>query len=626
MKLIILLALFCVSCSLFGQNKVSKFFDKSAAELSDSAIALWRKNQYDQALLLINNALTIARQNNDTLQIAKCLNNIGLIYSGKGNAVKSLYYYEQSLTLIRLLNNQEQLPTALLNIGIAYKEQAIYDKAITYLFEAVDYLKKSQNHKNLSAAYNTIGNILMLEKRYEKALEFHRQALKIRQEMSYDEGVAGSLNNIGIVYKRINQYDSAIFYFNASLKLKKLDSSPEQMANTISHIADIYIAKNQYIPAEQYYKKAYRIRDSIQNKKGIAHSLYDLGYLYYNHGSFKESENYLLQSIKKSKVINAADVLLRSYDILRSLYRKNGQHTKALLYDDLYITLYKQQLGEENQRLLAQMQVKYETEKKQNEIEQLNKEKETREAFLVAQQSKLKVRETREFYLTILIIALSLFSVIVFMQKTRISKQKELILEEKKKVSALMAEMHHRIKNNFQVLQSMFDLQLNYIKDALATEALKVNRNRITAMMLIHKDLYLDENVTKINVDSYLYAIVENLRSIYGLKERIEVKYNIEPNISLEADKATSLGLLLNELTTNAFKYAFEKVPQPLLTIQFKRQNSKYCFTVADNGPGLFESKNAESFGQKLIEIQVKQLKGELQKKIENGVEYNITF
>jgi two-component sensor histidine kinase len=623
MKLILLFSALCLSTTLYSQDVTRKNFQKngSANALNDSAVRLWQKNQYDSALLVATTALSLARQNNDTLQSAKCLNTVGLIYSSKGDAIRSIFYYEQSLTELRSINNKNELYTSLLNLGIAYKERAIYDKALKYLFEAEEHFNKVRDDKKLSATYNTIGNIFMLEESYKKALEFHRKALKIRESIGDTRGVASSTNNIGIVFKKIDNYDSALLYLYKALELKEIGGSPEKVANTISHIAEIQSLKGNHTTAEQLFKQAYRIRDSLGNKKGVTHSLYELGYLYYSKNKFSVSEKYLLQGVAKSKEIGASDILLRNFDVLRKLYRKIKNYPKALLYDDLYITLHEELLGEKNKSLLAQMQIKYETAKKQDEIKQLNQDKEKREIILLNQRLKLQTRKEHNRNLTILIILITCISVLLgILYRTKVHFAKTL--------SVVMREMHHRIKNNFQVLLSLFSLQKAHINDEFLQDMIESNIHRISAMGYIHQELYETKDLTKMKLTTYIYNLVDSLKTAYSPQDKtVKVEYEIDENIEINVDKAISIGLLINELVTNAFKYAFVTANNnPSLFVALKR-NHKYELIVKDNGKG-FVSENitTKSFGLKLVESQVKKLKGEMTKEYSNGIKYTIVF
>lgn len=594
----------------------------SASLLSDSAVQLWKAGCYQKALTIINESLNIARRTNDSLQIAKCLNNKGLIYISIGDPVKSIFYYEQSLKILRAFPKNKDFPTSLLNIGIAYKEQGIYDKALNYLFEAVGYFEEWKDAKKQSAAYNAIGNINRVEKDYKKSLEYHFRALELREGINYTEGIAGSLNSIGVVYKELENFDSALIYLQKSInKAAKGFSPTEHFANTLSHIGSIYIKKRNYSNAKKYYDSAYHIRKSINSKKGTAYSMLELGELYYLIADFKKAENYLLVCVKDAKEVNASDVLLKCYAILRKLYKGNKNYIKAIEYDELYIVLNEQVLGEEKLKSLTQMQIKYETERKQDEIENLSRDKKKREAELLTQELQLQSKKVHARNLIIVIILLSgilLLVLILFRIRNRFANRLDIV----------MREMHHRVKNNFQVLLSIFSLQLDHIKDEESKEFIRSNSNRITAMMLIHRELYFDKEITTVKVSDYMQTLVENLLTAYELRKRqIDIQYQIDEHISLSVDNAISMGLLINELVTNSFKYALGiHNLHPVLTIVFTKSVSLHTLVIKDNAPDADKIVFNKSFGLKLVETQVKLLKGEMKRIVSDGIEYRIIF
>ncbi|KAB2913752.1 MAG: tetratricopeptide repeat protein [Bacteroidetes bacterium] len=618
MKLLFVIGALLSSIAIFCQSNAQD----SASLLSDSSVKLWKLGDYKNALAVINRSLNIARKTNDSLQIAKCLNNTGLIYISIGDPVKSIFYYEQSLKILRVLPKSKDFPTSLLNIGIAYKEQGIYDKALNYLFESVGYFEEWKDAKKQSSAYNAIGNISRIEKNYQKSLEYHFKALKLRESINYTEGIAGSLNSIGVVYKELEKYDSALIFLQESIKKAAKGNSPtEHLANTLSHIGSIYVKNKNFNYAKKYYDSAYRIRRSVNSKKGIAYSMLELGELNYVSKDFKQAEKYLLLSIKSAEEVNASDVLLKCYTILRKLYKETKNYIKAIEYDDLFIILNEQVLGEEKLKSLTQMQIKYETERKQDEIENLSRDKKKREAELLAQELQLQSKKVHTRNLVIVIILLSSILVLVlilFRIRNRFANRLDMV----------MREMHHRVKNNFQVLLSIFNLQLDHIKDKESKEFIRSNCNRITAMMLIHRELYFDKEITTVKVSDYIQTLVENLLTAYELRKRqIDIRYEIDESISLNVDNAISMGLLINELVTNSFKYAFGADNlHPVLTIILTKLASSHTLIVKDNASDSDKVIFNKSFGLKLVETQVKLLKGEMKRFTSDGVEYRIIF
>jgi PAS domain S-box-containing protein len=228
------------------------------------------------------------------------------------------------------------------------------------------------------------------------------------------------------------------------------------------------------------------------------------------------------------------------------------------------------------------------------------------------------------------------------------------ITERKKTEEALInfeiarkKELHHRIKNNLQVISSLLDLQAELfkgrknIRDSEVLEAFKESMDRVLSIALIHEELYKGKNVDLLNFSQYIKELAENLLLTYSLKTDIVLNFDLEENIFLDMDTAIPLGIAINELITNSFKYAFFGRDKGEIRIKLHREEegeckkescksiSSYVLFVSDNGVGIpedFEIEDLDSLGLQLVTTLVDQLDGELQLKRNNGTEFIIRF
>lgn len=214
-----------------------------------------------------------------------------------------------------------------------------------------------------------------------------------------------------------------------------------------------------------------------------------------------------------------------------------------------------------------------------------------------------------------------------------ITEKKE--AEEKIKQSltekeVLLKEVHHRVKNNLQVISSILNLQSSYIADKKVIELLKESQNRIKSMSFIHESLYQSKDFSSVKFSGYIQHLVNNLLLSYKPKEKnISLIQKID-NVFLNLDQAIPCGLIINELVSNALKYAFKKRGKGELCISIaedKKDNVK--ITIADNGPGLPKGvnyRNTQSLGLQLVMVLVSQLRGVIQLNNKKGAKYIITF
>jgi two-component system, sensor histidine kinase PdtaS len=198
-------------------------------------------------------------------------------------------------------------------------------------------------------------------------------------------------------------------------------------------------------------------------------------------------------------------------------------------------------------------------------------------------------------------------------------------LEEKE---ILLKEIHHRVKNNLALTISLIELQEEEIQDEKAKKVLLNIQERLYTMELLHRKLYESTNLNKISLKSYITDLVQTIAKTYIKENEIDIKINIE-DVNLNIETAMPYGLILNELLTNAFKYAFKNQKNPTLIIDIsKSEDDKILFIVKDNGEGLkkeFSKISNETLGLRLISMIVKyQLMGEIFYEYENGAKFII--
>jgi two-component sensor histidine kinase len=216
-------------------------------------------------------------------------------------------------------------------------------------------------------------------------------------------------------------------------------------------------------------------------------------------------------------------------------------------------------------------------------------------------------------------------------QRTIMTQKKELealytdAQERNSYIQSLIRELHHRVKNNLQVVSSLMSLQSNRVEDAQAKIALEEGKTRVDAMAMIHQKLYVDHELAAVNMLEYLQQLTSSLAGSFGLPaSAVETKVEL-PNPSMNIDRAVSMGLIVNELVTNACKHAFKNISHPKMYIQLSQHENELRLTVADNGVGVKKTDEMEnSFGLKLVRILVNQLDATMQVTSEAGTSYQI--
>jgi len=210
-------------------------------------------------------------------------------------------------------------------------------------------------------------------------------------------------------------------------------------------------------------------------------------------------------------------------------------------------------------------------------------------------------------------------------------KEEEQIKNSLKEKKILLKEIHHRVKNNMQVVMSLLNLQANSIEDKFIREAFAKSNDRIHAMALIHESLYESDDFSKINPEKYIEKLIRSMAFTFGsIDKQIEHELEID-QIELSMDEAIPMALVINELLTNVYKHAFPNETVGKITIKLKEiENEIIVLNFSDNGVGIMDEiipHELDTLGMQLIYDLVEgQLKGEVELESNDGTSYNITF
>jgi two-component sensor histidine kinase len=209
--------------------------------------------------------------------------------------------------------------------------------------------------------------------------------------------------------------------------------------------------------------------------------------------------------------------------------------------------------------------------------------------------------------------------------KQSLSEQSALLLEK----DVLMKEIHHRVKNNLQVISGLLELQSKNLTDETAREALQEGRNRVRSIALIHQNLYQFEDLSTIDLKRFIEDLCKQVQSVFQGQKKVDVIIDV-PEMHLDIDSAVPLGLILNELLTNSFKYAFAEAQRGAIGLEISQiEDGKYQLHYMDNGPGLPENLNlmkASTLGLQLINDLSRQIGGKVQYVTDGGARFTINF
>ena len=409
---------------------------------------------------------------------------------------------------------------------------------------------------------------------------------------------------LGYCYQHLEEPILAESHFNNAEKLHSLNATTWQ--GSFSGYTN-YLMANYFIQTRQFARAEKMLQPVL--KSSIAQSL------------SRGSENYLEHMLFS---IDSAKGNLKSALAHLSKYQREN--------DSLY--------DQHTNRRLEELRVRYETEKKDKDLQLLTNKNQ------LQMVSINKERQIRNIIIAASLVFLSLFYLgYRLKQRSNIKLQKQqgeintqnnqlqiLLGEQKKLVEEkewLVKEIHHRVKNNLQIIISLLNAQSEFLESPTALNAIQESRERMQAIALIHQKLYQPDHGTLINMASYIQDMTHNLQSSFTQANRIHFSLHAEP-IELDVSQAVPLGLILNEAITNSIKYAFPKPATGTINIHLQRKDDCYiALSIADNGIGFptgFEVNEQESLGIQLIKLFSEQLEGELKFRSGKGVEISLLF
>ncbi len=555
-------------------------------------------HQFDSALYYYKSVLAKKQSIKDISLIASTINGIGVVYNNTGYVDSSIYYYKEALILYEHLKDTTNSVIIDTNLSIIYKNKGMYEKSLEYAFDALGKLESQKPARPLASCYNTIGSVYSNTGDYQKALIFYRKSLAIRARINYVKGVGQAYNNIGEAHINLRQYDSALFNLYKSLDIKQRNA--EAAPTVLNNIGEVLLRMTKPKEAEKNFIKSLAIHKNGKDQIGQIIALNNLVKVKLIEFNLNSAERYLDQSGQLVYSVGSIEYQKQYLELKVNLYEIKKDYPNAFKYSKQLIVVKDSLLNKEKTEGLLNMQVRYETEQKEQQITFLEQEKELQRAELKANRSWIQG----------LFISATLLVVIILL----VLNQYRLSQKSKSKVEFLLKELNHRVKNNLQILSSLLSLQSQQLTDQNALNAVKSSEGRVNAMALIHKKLYTDNQNQHVNIKEYISELVQYLSQSYGFTNReFKLTLNVDA-IEVDVDKAIRLGLIINELVSNAFKYAYVNQDNPALTLNLKTEkNQNMVVEVIDNGKGILEDfDSAQTFGLKMVKTLTKELRAKL--------------
>lgn len=611
-----------------------------------------KKNDLDSALTLFNQAKLLSRKTHLPIEEITAFKNMAEVHLRQGRPDEAERELLEVAAQYKAIG-YKKLPSTYDLLAETSKYKTDLHKEFLYRMEAVTSMEESADTTLADYYYSKLALIYSDLNMYEESVTWIKKALKVLQQRGKFEDFYGDLSLL--VYDLITEGKPG----QALAFLQKITKEvpPINLAQRVDMndmFGHCYKALKQYDKAEQYYLEMMRVYNVTNFNKDFysTNNQMVVDYIYY-YETMSEFYVYTRQYQKAGfylgKILQLPDgavrpVTLSKFHQMQFLVDSAaGNYIAAIRHFELHKKINDSLYNVTQSKQVSELQIKYETGKKEQDLLALRSKGELQEKEL---QKSAQARNFTYAMVAALIVLMGVgYSRYRLKQKSnqRLQEQQKEInsqYQALRKLNAaqekllvekeyLVKEIHHRVKNNLQIVISLLNAQSDFLDHPSALHAIQESRERMQAIALIHQKLYQPGQNMSISMNSYIQEMISYLGSSFSNAERIRFQLEIG-DIDLDVSQAVPLGLILNEAITNAVKYAFPKDRQGNIHIVLQKINQEdILLRIADNGKGLpddFDFSGNKSLGIQLIRLFSEQLDGDIRIRNKDGVEITLVF
>lgn len=626
-----------------------------------AAIMYWHVyNKPEQGLAYTAPALQLAKQLQWKHGEALIMQRTGRLYWRLGNLQEALKNHQAALSLYRQTGNKHSEGQVLIEIGQDYLDNGLLHEAKTALLKAFKFNEANKDLTNLATCcdilcylYDVQGNAAdatqmayeylkikekigdkddithaahMLASNYlalgnnAEALKYFRQGLKLSKETGNKIEQIQHNVDIGLIYLNEKKYNVAKPYLFDALVLAKEFNDAQVLANTHFRVGIFLKETQDYTKAIDHFYLAEKYYKSISNKQ-------DLALLYAYMGAvFTQQKQFTIakRCFDKSKAIyvqlNSNSSMADYYSGREKLDSTMGNWQEAYKNFKEFVAIRDSSISKEAIQKLVGSQLQYENEKKEAKARADQEKKD-----FLAREEIIRQRNIRNASFAVLA-AVLLFSAVALYQRNKLAKEKKRSDQLLKDKELLLREIHHRVKNNLEVVSSLLALQSAQIDDMQTKDAMMESQNRVQSIGIVHQKLYQGSNPGAIEMKDYFINLSESILDSFGTGKRVVIECAME-QLNIDIDTAVPLGLIVNELLTNTLKYAFPEGREGKVSIKLLQpKNGILQLEVSDNGIGKSGVTKGTGFGGQLISLLTLQLNGTMREEVVNGTKFYFEF
>lgn len=570
-------------------------------------------------------ALKKAQATEDIGQIAMAFENLTTWYSYNYAICacdSAIHYGLKTLDLYKQAEDTTKVAQTYSYLALDYAANGHFHKAEQMTFKAIEVYEQQRDYPNLADGFITLsGNYIDTEDTV-KAVFYANKGI----ELAKSHGLKTELPNLylGSMHAHLlsGDYEKVLEQSEEAIRLFEEQGIVEDNAYYKAHNrrGDVYLATGQYDKALKDYQLAYNGALKLYGQNHANGYADNIGRVYQQQGLYELALPYFENGYKYATQFAVPYKLERRHQELADCYENMGFFEQALYHTLEANKLDKSKLKNKMENIQSALLLQYETVKKDKMI--------SNQTAMIAQQQQIQYLSYGIWGMLIICLGGLIWG---YRKNQHKNSQLQILNDDlatkNDQNELLLKEIHHRVKNNLELVKSLLSLQSAQIDDPKVQAAIQSSQNRVQSMGIIHQKLYQGKNLAEIEMKDYFLNLGEGILDSFAVDDRIQIECVME-ELELDIDTAIPIGLIVNELLTNALKYAFPAGQKGKIEIELSQNEEILQLKVKDNGIGKITT-NAPSgtgFGTQLVSLLTMQLDGTMEEKIENGTIVSFQF
>ena len=589
--------------------------------LFNKALALHARGTTAEVLQALKEARVLIEQRKDSIGIAHCNYLTGQVYyTNKFQLDSAIYYCERAIKVAESMDpNGAVLKTFYSELALYYKTKGDLNKAIKTYFGALELYDESEISGGKATLLNNIAYVYENQGEFDLAKSYFTKGLGMNQSIENKDGIAASYSGLASVLRDQNKIEESNSYYFKSLELRKEVRHYRDVVLSLFNIGINYGTLKQFELSKKYLDQSKKLSDSIDYTFGQLISNRGLGQLFYNKEEYTLAKEYLELAMALAQEYNHPDEISKATKELSVIYANENNWKAAYTTVVLHHKMKDSIRNADTERNVLKIKNEYELAQKQKEVDVLALNNEL-------QALALKKKEQQVLFTTLGIVLLLLLLIIGYRSYKNKQKNNRLLKEQNEAKSAILKEIHHRVKNNLSIVNSLLHLQSKTLTDTKDIAVFKEAQSRVVSMALLHEKLYRTDDLRYIDVNDHLSVLIEDLIEAYALNKEIKLDMEITAE-NLDINELVPLGLLINEIITNSLKHAFREKDEGTIIVKLSQTpHNDFELIIGDDGVGIDEEQPSKGIGKRLISIFIRQLDAVIERVEGGGTLYRIAF